>query len=325
MLTNFPSINDTLSTILSTLRLRAFVAGAFDAGGDWAIEFPAADILRFKVILRGECWLSVEGERKTHHLKTGDCFLLTGGKGFVLAKDLSLKRRIRAETMAQAINKDGIAVCNGGGDLYSIGTFFAFEGHFPKIIFGHLPSVIHIPAHLDQAAVLRWSLERFSAEIRGRNAGRSLMLSHLAPIMLLQTLRIYLASAEDEKNWLVALSDPNLSRAIEAVHRDCKRNWSLDDLAKTAGMSRAGFALNFKTLVGVAPIEYLTHWRMQIARELLQEGKQGVAAIASAVGYESESAFSAAFTKIVKCRPGFYQRNHENLHSQDSHRLAANG
>jgi AraC-like DNA-binding protein len=93
------------------------------------------------------------------------------------------------------------------------------------------------------------------------------------------------------------------------MHADYGRNWSLDVLASISGMSRAGFALNFKKLVGVAPIDYLMQWRMQIARDLLQQGKVGLAAIASTVGYESESAFSAAFKKVVKCRLGFYQRN----------------
>jgi Cupin len=87
---------------------------------------------------------------------------------------------------------------------------FRFEGHFSDIIFRSLPAIIHIPAHLDQAAVLRWSLERFGAEFHGRSTGHSLMMGHLAPIILLQTLRIYLSSAKSGKNWLVALSHPKL-------------------------------------------------------------------------------------------------------------------
>ena len=138
------------------------------------------------------------------------------------------------------------------------------------------------------------------------------MMSYLAPIVLMQALRIYLATAKNDTNWLVALSHPKLSKAIESMHRDYGRNWSLDALAKLSRTSRAGFALNFKRSVGVAPIEYLANWRIQIARDLLQQGTLGLAEIASTVGYESESAFSAAFKKIVKCRPGFYQRNWNN-------------
>jgi AraC-like DNA-binding protein len=92
------------------------------------------------------------------------------------------------------------------------------------------------------------------------------------------------------------------------MQTDCARSWSLDDLARTAGLSRAGFALNFKKCVGVTPMEYLAQWRMQLACELLQDGDRRIAEVASAVGYESESAFSVAFTRIVRCRPGQYRK-----------------
>ena len=306
---NVASADDLLSGVLSRLKLEAFATGAFDAGGAWAIAFPAVDALMFKVISKGECWLAVEGEAEARYLRTGDCFLVSKGRSFVMAKDLKLENRVSAQVLARTKPQNGVSVCNGGGDVISIGTAFRFEGHFSEVAFRSIPPVLHIPAHLDQAAVLRWSLDRFSAEFHGRGAGRALMMSHLAPIILLQTLRIYLASTKDDRNWLAALSHPKLSKALGAMHTDYGRPWSLDALAGAAGMSRAGFALNFKTFVGVSPIDYLVNWRMQIACDLLQQGKLGLSEVAAAAGYESESAFSAAFKKIVKCRPGFYQRN----------------
>ena len=72
-------------------------------------------------------------------------------------------------------------------------------------------------------------------------------------------------------------------------------------------MSRSGFALMFKKKVGVTPMDYLKHWRMQVACELLQSSDESLSAIASAVGYGSESAFSMAFQRVVKCRPGAYR------------------
>jgi AraC-like DNA-binding protein len=309
---NAASANDVLSVVLSRLKLEAFATGAFDAGGAWAIEFPPAGALSFKVIAKGECWLAVEGEEARYHLKTGDCFLISGGRSFVLAKDLKVRRKISSEVLAHTRGDNGVAVCNGGGEVVSIGTMFRFEGHFSDIILRSLPAIIHIPAHLDQGAVLRWSLERFGAEFHGRSTGHSLMMGYLAPIILLQALRIYLSSTKSDKNWLVALSHPKLSKAMEVIHLHYGKDLSLDALAMTSGMSRAGFAFNFKKLIGVSPIEYLTHWRMQVACDLLQEGKAGIVEIANAVGYESESAFSATFKKIIKCRPGFYQRNWNN-------------
>jgi AraC-like DNA-binding protein len=309
MLTNAADAEDVLSATLSRMKLKALGSSALDAAGRWAVEFPAVDVLRLHVVLAGDCWLAVAGERATYHMRTGDCFLVPHAKSLVMASDLSIKKRVPLHQLKWTA-QDGVlsVVCNGGGEFFAVGSSFRFDGHFQNIVLGRLPPVIRIPAQEEQAAVLRWSLDRFAAEVRNRHAGRALMLRYLAPIMLLQTLRGYLASAEREKNWFVALSEPRLSKAIAAMQTDPTRSWSLDDLARTAGLSRAGFALNFKKWIGVTPMEYLTQWRMELACELLQGGDARIAEVASAVGYESESAFSVAFTRIVRCRPGIYRR-----------------
>lgn len=309
MLTSPSHADDVLSATLAKMKLKALNTTTIDAGGRWALELPAVDVLRLHVVISGDCWLAVEGERTKHHFSAGDCFLLPHEKGLVMASDLSIKKRPPLHQLMKTA-RDGVVgiVCNEGGDFFAVGSAFQLEGHFQQIVFGRLPSVIHIPAHRDQAAVLRWGLERFAAEVRNPQPGRALMLSHLAPIMLLQTFRGYLAAEGSEKNWFAALAEPRLSKAIAAMQSDHARSWSLDELARTAGLSRAGFALNFKKWIGVTPMEYLTQWRVQLACELLQEGDTRIAEVATAVGYESESAFSVAFTRIVGQRPGHYRR-----------------
>jgi len=308
---------DPLSTALTTIKLKAFNHVALDAGGNWLIDFPAYGDFTLNVVQKGECWLRAEGSDDAVLLKAGDCFLVTGAKKFTLATDLRLKKRYRAETLfAQA--PGGRATCNGGGDFFAAGTIFRFEGHLPSILFRRLPAVIHTDGHADQAAVLRWSQERFAAEMQGSSAGRSLMVSHLAPIMLVQMLRIYLssipkastskASTPKAENSLSAFSHPQLSRVLNAIQMRYREDWSLERFAELANMSRSGFALTFRRKMGVPPMVYLLNWRMQMACELLQTGDQPLSAVARATGYGSESAFSAAFYKTMKQRPGEYRR-----------------
>jgi AraC-like DNA-binding protein len=323
-----PTETDPLSAALMKMKLRAFINLTLDAGGSWAIDFAGVEGFTLNVIRKGECWLAVKGDRRKVHLQAGDCFLMTGGRAFCASRDPSPVKRERAEDLFRKA-RDGVVTCQGGGDVLVVGTVFRFEGHLPKIVFGRLPPVIHIAGDSDQAAVLRWSLDRFSAELRGAGMGRSLMLNHLAPIMLLQTLRIYLQTARNEETWLSALSDPRLSKALGAMHSACERAWSLAELAELATMSRSGFALAFKKKVGVAPMDYLANWRMQVACELLQSDSASLSAVASAVGYASESAFSVAFNKIVKCRPGAYRKRHDaglgagDGEARDQHRGAS--
>ena len=73
-------------------------------------------------------------------------------------------------------------------------------------------------------------------------------------------------------------------------------------------MSRSAFAARFNQLVGQTPMQYLTFWRMQKARELLSEARLGTAEIAERVGYRSEAAFGKVFKKIVGSGPGAHRR-----------------
>jgi AraC-like DNA-binding protein len=300
--------SDTLSDALMKMKLKSTASAVVSAAGKWAIEYPTFEGFKLQILLKGERYVVMDGSSKILHLKSGDCILMTGRKPLVVASDPSVKKRIKLEELL-SLKKDGVMAINGGGELLAMGTYFQFDGHLPNLLFESLPPYIYVAGHSDQAAILRWSLERFQSEFFSENPGRALILNHLAPIMLLQILRIYLGSVpKNKQNWLCAISDPQMSRVFEVMHSQYHRPWSLESLAKVAGLSRSGFALSFRKKVGISPLDYLTNWRMHIACNLLRAEDQTIASIANAVGYESESAFSLAFKRVLKLRPGAYQK-----------------
>lgn len=301
--------SDTLSDALMKMKLKSSTAGVVSAAGKWAVEYPTFEGFKLQVLLKGERCVIMDGTSNALHLKSGDCVLMTGRTPLVVASDPTVKRRLKVEDLL-SLKRNGVMTINGGGESLSIGTYFEFDGHLPKLLFGNLPTYIHVAEHSDQAAVLRWSLERYKADFFSQRPGRALVLNHLTHIMLLQILRIYLESApKGKQNWLVATSDPQMSRVFEVMHSQYQHPWSLESLAKVAGLSRSGFALSFKKKVGIAPLDYLTNWRMQIACNLLRTDGHTIASVANAVGYDSESAFSVAFNRVIHCRPGQYQRS----------------
>jgi AraC-like DNA-binding protein len=103
---------------------------------------------------------------------------------------------------------------------------------------------------------------------------------------------------------LFALSDKHVGAAI---HREPARRWTVAALALEAGMSRSGFAARFGQLVGDGPIEYLTRWRMLLAGRSLSRGEP-IGATARSLGYESESAFSTAFRRVMSSTPRYHAR-----------------
>ena len=156
---------------------------------------------------------------------------------------------------------------------------------------------------------MRWSLERMMQELREPQPGGFLVAQHLADLMLVQALRLHLTEGlKGGVGWLFALADKQMSVAITSMHDDPAHPWTLQELAKRAGMSRSTFAQKFKQTVGASPMEYLTRWRMLLAGDKLVNSSDPISVIALSLGYESESAFSTAFKRVMGCSPRQYSR-----------------
>jgi AraC-like DNA-binding protein len=211
-----------------------------------------------------------------------------------------------------------IGTLNGGGDCFVVGGFFSFGGSDPGILSELLPPIVRIRDESDKEG-LRWSLERLMHELRDQQPGGLLVAQHLAQMMLVQALRLHLAEgAKGGVGWLFALADKQMSEAIRCMHDDPAHGWTLEELAQRVGMSRSTFALKFKKTVGSSPMEYLTRWRMLKAGERLVNADDSVSVIARSSGYESESAFSTAFRRVMGCSPRQYGRgrNGASSHSE---------
>ena len=298
---------DPLSDVLSLLKPRSYSSGGFDIGGEWSVQFPQHEGIKCYAVVSGHCWLSVEGIPDAVRLETGDCFLLAGGRPFRLASDLTLAP-VDAHTIFSTGQNGGIFSFNGGGDCFIVGGHFALTGSHAGILLGMLPPVVHLRTESDKAA-LRWSLERMRLEVREQRPGGFLVAQHLAYMMLVQALRLHLEEgSRGGVGWLFALADKQMSAAIQSMHDDPAHRWTLQKLAERVGMSRSIFALKFKETVGASPMEYLTRWRMLLAGDRLTNSGDHISVIALSLGYESESAFSKAFKRVMGCSPRQYSR-----------------
>ena len=298
---------DPLSGVLSILKPRNYMSRGFSIGGDWSIQFPEHDGIKCYAVVSGQCWLSVEDVPEPVRLKAGDCFLLPLGRPFRLASDLSLTP-VDIKTMLSSPGDGGLTSWNGGGDFSGVGGYFGLDGKHAEILLGVLPPIVHIQKESDRST-LRWSMERMIQELQEPQPGGFLVVQHLAHMMLVQALRAYLAEGlSGGVGWLFALADPQMSEAIHSMHDDPAHPWTLRELADRVGMSRSGFALKFKETVGSSPIDYLTRWRMLLAGDRLTNSGDPISAIALSLGYESESAFSTAFKRVMGCTPRQYGR-----------------
>jgi AraC-like DNA-binding protein len=296
---------DPLSDVLSLLKPQSYVSGGFGVDEEIAIQFPKHQGIKCYAMLAGQCWLSVEGVPEPVLVNAGDCFLLPRGLPFCLATDLSIPP-VDVYGLLAARKAAGGWPSQEGRTHYIAGGHFLLTGSHAEILLQALPPIVHIRKESDKAA-MRWSLERMREELQDPQPGGSLIAQQLAYMMLVQALRLHLADgASGGVGWLFALADKQMSTAITCMHDEPGHPWTLQGLAERVGMSRSVFALRFKETVGATPMEYLTRWRMLLAADRLQSSGEGIAAIASELGYESESAFGKAFRRVMGCSPRKY-------------------
>ena len=313
---------DPLSDVLLLLKPRTYRAGGFDLGGAFAIKFPRHESVKCYAVVSGQCWLSVEGVPEAVRLTAGDCFLLARRLSSCLASDLTLTP-VDAQTVFPFPLNGRIASCNRGGDCLLVGGNFVVSGKPADILLAEMPPIVHIRKESDKAA-MRWSIDRMREELCDPQPGSFLVAQQLAYVMLVQSLRLYLAEGlRGSAGWLSALSDKQMSEAIASMHDEPAHDWTVEELAQRAGMSRSTFALRFKETVGVSPIEYLTDWRMLLAADRIANSSDSISEIAQSLGYESASAFTKAFKKIMGCSPGQYNRGRHPVSPAESEAEAA--
>jgi AraC-like DNA-binding protein len=137
------------------------------------------------------------------------------------------------------------------------------------------------------------------------------MIGRLAELLLAEAVREYASTLEPgDTGWLAGLRDPHVSRALVLIHDRSAEPWTTDALAREAGLSRSAFAGRFTRLIGDPPMRYLARHRMNLAANLLQEGRHNACNIGYTVGFNSEAAFSRAFKKEFGIPPGAWRREH---------------
>lgn len=169
----------------------------------------------------------------------------------------------------------------------------AFQGGVQSALAKALPDYLMIP--LDELVGLQQTFSLMFEEAASALPGQKLVLDRLFDVGVVQVLRHAFATGKLDQGRLGGFAHAGLCPAMEAMHDDPARAWSLDLLAALCSMSRSKFADLFREVVGSTPMDYLTDLRMSKAQSLLKKHQQ-VQVVALKVGYASQPAFTKAFT-----------------------------
>lgn len=300
---------DPLADFLPAMRVERAVYTCVEATAPWGLDLIAYHHTKFGLVVRGNCWITVEGDSTPVALSTGDCYLLPRGHAFTLRDHLSTPTQ-KFETVLK--NIEGRVLRHGGGGAATtiVGGRFIFAGQRPPPVLDILPALVHFKVSPEELQDLQATLRLLASETREVALGSSLIVDRLADIFFVQTLRAYIGSHDQRQTgWLGAVADRQIGQALRALHEKTEQAWTLESLAATAGMSRSVFALRFKTLVGESPMEYLTRCRIHKASRLLRESDLSIGQVAQRSGYDSEAAFNKAFKRRLGLPPGRFRDN----------------
>jgi AraC family transcriptional activator of mtrCDE len=279
--------DDALTRLLDRVRIDAKLFKHRDYCGQWAIDTSGTGLVPFHLIERGTGWLHVAGE-PPQLLQAGDFVLFPRDVPQVISGE-SVPPETRAFDLASTGDNDH----NFASILCG---FYAFRSDAVAALLNDLPAIVLVKDARRNAATasIGCVIDAALVELDHDYPGRSAALRDLARLLFLNVLRDRIARGLSGQ-FLAALGDPQIGKALSLMHADFGRDLSLEALSRHAGMSRSAFADKFRTLVGTTPAKYLTAWRMQEAASLLQESRLSVEQIAEACGYGSHVAFRKAF------------------------------
>jgi AraC-like DNA-binding protein len=315
---------DPLSDVINAVRLTGSVFFRVECAAPWVAEAPPSSaiagrvmpgvdhVIEFHAVTRGRCLGGIVGETPAV-LDAGDFICFPHGDPHVLASAPGLRATpdlSAYETRKGAPLPFRVRYGTGPAEVELVCGFLGCDARPFNPLLAALPRVLRASDRdgLRQGWLSRL-LEVAEAESRSPGPAGEGVLSRISELMFVEVVRRYVAGLPPNRSgWLAGLRDRHVGRALSALHARPGDAWTVEGLARAAGLARSSLSERFTALLGQPPMQYLTQWRMQVAAGLLATTHEGVAAIAAHVGYASEAAFNRAFKKSVGMPPATWRR-----------------
>jgi AraC-like DNA-binding protein len=311
---------DPLSDIVRVLNLTGalFLEGRFSAPWSFTAKVSPEDcapfmdvpahVIAYHVVADGHLHVEIDGVA-TREVGQGEIVLLPRNDAHTLSSEPGLSP-IPGDDLILPPGPDGLARISfgGGGNETRILCGFLASNAGASALLDSLPALLTVP--VGDVALLHWVEASIGIAARELGSGRvaaAAVMSRLVELLFVEALRRYGETGDVPAGWLRGMQDERIGRALSLMHGDLARAWTVKDLAKALAMSRTAFVDRFVTLVGTAPIRYLTETRLSVAQTLLRDTRLTTHEIAYRVGYEAPAAFSRAFKRATGSPPGAWR------------------
>ena len=298
---------DVLSSILDSVKLKAVVYQQARFTTQWGVQVAQDENSQFWRLLKGTCYVVLPGN-EIIKMDVGDFVFVPHGSAHIICSKPGNMAVPSAQYVKALLDKKPLFQ-GDDEETILIGGHFEFTSKERHPFLTSLPKVIHIDQSQSELNLWLKSIGGFlNEEVCGPKPGSKVILSRLAEVLFILIIRSYMERNDVEEGFLRALKDERICNSLKAMHEHPEKEWSLQQLAAVAGMSRSLYAKDFKQLVGETPLGYLTAWRILKAKEFLLDSKKNIEEVAGDVGYQSEAAFNRIFKLKVGETPARYRR-----------------
>ncbi len=301
------STMDALSDVLDSLKLKAVVYQKICFSAPWGIAIAQDQYSQFWRLLKGTCYVSIPGEELIRMHEGDFVFVPNGAAHRILGHPNNAS--VPASRYVAALQCGQPLFQGADEETLLIGGHFEFSSSVHHPFLRSLPKAIRINGAQNE---IRFWLEQAASfmndELSSARPGSQVILGKLAEVVIILIIRAYIEEGDLARGFLRAFKDPRISASLNSMHATPEREWTLEQLAAVAGMSRSLYCKEFKRLLGETPLAYLTNWRIQKSKEFLLANKENICEIAEKVGYQSEAAFNRLFKSKVGETPASYRR-----------------
>ncbi|MBI3994212.1 MAG: AraC family transcriptional regulator [Candidatus Lambdaproteobacteria bacterium] len=289
---------DLISSLLRTFHLNSNVFKHARFCGQWSLDTTGSGQAAFHLVASGDCWLHRPDDMEPTALHAGDLLILPRDAPHLLSDSTAPPSGSHPDVRPF-------------GDRAAEGTdivcgYFGFDEGTANPLLDALPDYLIVPGSAPGNEAMRRVVALLVAEAADAAPGVDAVLDRLSDALFILAMRAFLRS-ETGTGLAAALADPAVHRTLQLMHEAPGRDWTLEELARQAAVSRSGLVQRFSATMGEPPMAYLGRWRMTLARRWLQAGLS-VADVAERCGYASETGFAKAFKRVTGAGPGSIRR-----------------
>jgi AraC family transcriptional regulator, alkane utilization regulator len=308
---------DALSQILDDIHLRGAEYLYVMGQRDWHFELNTQGLTVFYIIMTGEMQLTAQ-DQDIYNLVAGDMVVIPSGQQHAVFSNTQARLKIAHPLIHEfrGHRNDPVRLQEGRSDTLVLCIRCLLDVDMAKPLLSALPTIMLIRNMTGQGAPdwLQIGLQFLALEAVRTRPGRDTLMNRLVGMLLIECVRDHVEQLpQGSDSWLTALSDPQLSPVLTAIHANPAGSWTVAELASLACMSRSGFAERFSDVMGQPPLSYLAAHRLRLAAWNLREHQYSVSRISELVGYGSETSFSQAFKRHFGVSPSQYRRSNPSF------------